>query len=916
MAVKDAGRVAKAAYRLVLLLYPRRVRQRFGDEQIYLFEQAWREERPHSRFPLGWTIVQLLLGLRAAAAVHLDRLQPPPRYAIRAQSRPFHRGSIRRELRSAVRSLLATPWYSAAVVAVFTLGLALSTVVFAIVDGVLFKPLPYPRADELFLVRPEINHAPAAETTLVTGREALAWMEAVGSDAAITKMSAPSTIGRLGARDFFAASIDERFFDVVGIAPAIGGFTADEFQARSSPELEREPFPRALISHDLWMTVAGGARDVIGRRVILTANGLRGVHVAGVLPRGFVFPSSAEVPLIGVRQPDVLLPMARLQRHELDWPGFLIVARIADGGGVVSVHERLRAVTIAFTNNPPVSDIQHHHLDAKRPPYDTVTLEPVTEHLGARERPAFALVTAATGLLLALVCVNAAALTAARSLYRRRDLAIRRALGASGWDLARGVLAELLILTGAGALLALLASPVLLQRTVSLLPDSVTLLKAPDVDGRVFLAATLVAFGSALVVLVWPALMASRASTFLASGRLESGSTRLGRRSGLILLSMQAAIGFILLTAGGLTLGSIAAAWRSDVGYRRDRVVILEAFLRDASAKPNAYEEVVAFRDALRRVAGVAGVATTDASLRLLARDSRPWSGVKPAGSQAAPPGLASRSVSAEYFAVMGLPFIEGAPPAPGEWNSNRLAVISESASRLLWPDRSPIGQHFVPNRSQRETAPTWRVVGVVRDARYRAIDQQPIADVYLADQIDRGRYGSFFLLRTSADPDAVIPALAALADARGFWTERVMPLDDALFATMRPRFLPAWLFASLGSVGVVVLAAGSFGLLAMSAAQRTREIVIRTALGAPPGRVLGLLARDQIASVTIGIAAGALISVWAMNAVQGHLYGVTPHEPAVWTSVAIVMIIVATLGTLLPAARAVRVNPALALKE
>ena len=822
--------------------------------------------------------------------------------------------SMGRDLRHATRSLRATPWYSAAVIAVFALGLALSTVVFAIVDGVLFKPLPYPRADELFLVRPEISHAPAADTTLVTGREALAWVDAVGTDAAITKVSAPSTIGRLGARDYFAASIDERFFDVTGIGPAIGGFTADEFRGRSSPELEREPFPRALISHDLWMTVAGGDRDVIGRRLILTATGTRGVQVAGVLPRGIVFPSNAEVPLIGVRQPDVLLPMARLQRQELDWPGFLIVARIADGGGLVSVHERLRAVTIAFTNNPPVSDIQHHHLDAKRPQYDTVTLEPVTEHLGARERPAFALVTAATGLLLALVCVNAAALTAARSLYRRHDLAIRRALGASGWDLARGVLAELFILAGAGALLALIASPVLLQCTVSLLPDSVTLLKAPDFDGRVFVATTLAAFGSALVVLVWPALMATRMSTVLASGRLGAGST-LGRRSSLILLSMQAAIGFILLSAGGLTLGSIAAAWRSDVGYRRDRVVILEAFLKDSAARPNAHEEVLAFRNALRRVAGVADVATTDASLRFLARDSRPWSGVKPAGSQAAPPGLASRSVSAEYFDVMGLPFVEGAPPAPGEWNSNRLAVISESASRLLWPDRSPIGQHFVPNRPQRETAPTWRVVGVVRDARYRAVDQQPVADVYLADRIVRGRYGSFFLLRTSADPEVVIPPLLALVDARGFWTERVIALDDALFATMRPRFLPAWLFGSLGVVALAVLAAGVFGLQAMSAAQRTRELVIRVALGASTRRVLGLLARDQMAAVAIGIAAGALVSLWAIQLLQGHLYGVTPREPAVWVGVAVLMLSVSALGAGIPAARAARVNPADALR-
>jgi predicted permease len=905
------GRLVVALYRRLLDLYPRRARERFGAEQLALFEAMVREERPRQPRALVWTAAQLWRALVAAAMAHLDehRRARSPETGSHMWSL-FRPGPFWRDVRTGIRSLRATPWYSASVVAVLAIGLALATVVFAVVDGVLFKPLPYPRAHELFLVRVGVAGASRPQPPPITGREVDAWKDAA-PDVPLTRIRQYSHwIATVGARQFYATAVDARFFDVVTLRAWLGGFTTEDFVARS-PEADPERFPRALISHRFWLAATGGSTKIINQRLPLNGAGDRGVTVAGILPRDFVFPLNVVDSTALIRQPDILFPLPPDAPENRDFAAYLVLARISRTEALAAVRERFRRATLELTRHPPPIDV--HHADQRRPPYDLVELEPILSHLGTRERPTFSLVAAATGLLLALICVNLAALTAARSVNRQRDLVIRLALGASSWQLIRGAVAELLVLVGAGAVVAVLGSPLLLRWSLGLLPDAVTLLKEPGLDGRVLAGTTTVALASAVLVAAWPALITARVSTLSASGRLDTASTRLGRRSGLVLVSTQAMLGFILLTAGGLTIASIAAAWRSDVGYRRDRVVIFEAFLKNHATVANDAEHVAALHQTLSQVTGVSKVAFT--SFQMFLNSDLVWTGVKPAGTKSPPQGVASRHVSAEFFDVMDLPFVAGEGPSAAEWRTNQLAIVSESAARLLWPDRPAIGQLLMPIRLESEGPQSWRVAGVVRDARYRAVDREPVADVYLPDRIDDNRYGAFFLVRTSDDSERVIPRLMALAAARGFWTETVAPLDEALFATMRPRFLPAWLFGSLGVVGLVVMAAGAFGLLAMSAAQRTREIVIRTALGASPGRVLWLLGRDQVTAVAIGIGIGGLVSLWAMRAIRGHLYGVGPQEPAIWTAVAVGMLMVAAIGTLLPAVHAVRVDPAQALR-
>jgi hypothetical protein len=529
--------------------------------------------------------------------------------------------SFLRDLRHAVRVLRHTPWYATSAIAILAIGIALATVVFAIVDGVLFKPLPYPGTGELYLVRVDVAGAPRPEPPAITGREVEAWT-AAAPDAMLTRIGRRvNAVAAIGAREYYATTIDAQFFDVLDLRPWLGGFTADDFVPRPPQEMDRDRFPRALISHGLWLTATGGNPAIVGGQLALNRAGDRGVRVAGVLPRDFVFPLNVFDHTATIRQPDVLLPMPAIPADNRDWPEFLVLAR-AGPHEFASVRDRLRGATLELTRNPPVVEI--HHDDQRRPPYDVVELDAVTSLLGRRERPTFSLVTAATGLLLALVCVNLAGLTTARCFQRHRELVIRRALGATGWHLARGLLAEWILLAGAGAAVALAIAPALLSWTIGLLPETVTLLKPPALDARVFVAAALLAFASAGLVVAWPAIVATRLSAFSGSRGLSAAATRSGVQSGLALLATQGALGFVLLTAGGLTLASIAAAWRSDVGYRRDRVVIFEAFLKDSAAITNDSDHVIALHDALRRVPDVTaspiGPPTTNLPVGLTSR--------------------------------------------------------------------------------------------------------------------------------------------------------------------------------------------------------------------------------------------------------------------------------------------------------
>jgi putative ABC transport system permease protein len=813
------------------------------------------------------------------------------------------------DFRYAVRTLRRSPSYAVTATAVLGIGIALATVAFAVVDGVLFKPLPYSRPHELYLVRADVTNVPGSITTgrsqppPVSGIEIDAWAAALPGIAMTAVSSEPFAFRRGDGPEYWAAEVDERFFDVLGSRPLLGGFNPEDFDWYRADE-GRAVRP-VMISYRYWQRTLGGDPNAVGRNLAEWRRpGLTwGERVVGVLPPDFVFPVDADQP-----QPEIL----SASRGTRGWePGYQVLLRLPADTYLASVRDRLMdGARVAAQVTPP--DHQRHA------PFDAVRLVPVTDQLGRHERPAFAMVFAGASVLLLLSCLNVAGLAAARNIERRRDVAVRRALGAGIGAIAKGLLAEITLLAiGAAGVALLIAKPILVW-TIALLPATVTLLKAPAVDGRVFAAMAVFALATVAIVALWPARVATQLSGPSSLASLSAAPTRVGRRSSAALIAAQVALAFVLVTAGALTVASLAAAWLTDAGYQRDRTILAEAYIRNYADGAEATRQLEEIDDLLLRIPGVARVATSSIQPLFRSSTGRHFTDLVAQGWTGDPRELSQRRVSDGFFEVMGLRLIDGRWALPGEWIVDQpIAIVSETAARKLWPGQSAVGQLLVaqsPRRRQVEPART--VIGVVADARYTALDDEPTGDIYVPDRFEAGRTGVFFHVRTTSDASMVLPLVAQALKARNVFANQISTHEDALFASVKHRALPAWLFGSLAVSALLLCGVGILGLLAMSAAQRRREMGIRVALGATTGRVVALIVREQAAAVGAGLLAGAAISLWAVGFAESQLYGVGAYDPAVWVSVALVLSAVALIGTLIPSLRAARVNPVEALRH
>ena len=420
--------------------------------------------------------------------------------------------------------------YSAGVVATLTLGLTLATVAFAVVDGVLFKPLPYSSPDQLVLLRADVSSAPRREPPLVSWQEAETWKEAIPEVPLTVIAPDPSPYETIRGREYAAASIDERFFEVIGARPLLGGFSAEDldFTWLKQPVTL---FP-TLIGYRVWRHTYGGDPAIVGRTVITRVSEGRevGIRIAGVLPDGLLMPVDGRE--IGALRPLRRRPLPSLRE-------FQIVARLPSAAGFGAVRDRLLEATrrLALLGEPPSG---HHSPGDPRQPFDDVRLVPIGTHLAAKERPAFALVFAAAALLLFLACVNVAGLVAARNIDRRREHAVRRALGANRWRLLRGISMELAVLTGGSVGLALLLVRPMLILTLGLLPASIVVLKEPAIDVRVIVAAAIFAAVCLFVVSVWPMLAATRLGAASLLGSHSTSTPRKGRSSAALIASQVA----------------------------------------------------------------------------------------------------------------------------------------------------------------------------------------------------------------------------------------------------------------------------------------------------------------------------------------------------------------------------------------
>jgi putative ABC transport system permease protein len=804
------------------------------------------------------------------------------------------------ELRYAVRVLRRAPLYTVTIVGVLALAMALGTTVFAVVDGVLFKPLPYARAGELYdvsggySVRPEYTPAQRQFAAINTPGRAVSlrdledWRRAWPEVELAAYQSLPSThpVGDLRAWSPSVAVVDEHVLDVLGVAPLFGGFTADDFVAPVAT-------PPALLSYAAWIQLFGGRADVIGQRVTDAAS-RNAYRVAGVLPRDFVLPSGQRADLVA---PLVATAADRANRALRQYRA---VARVPAGVSASDVARRLSVLAAAARSELPTNPRLNMGVGA----WDTVALRPVTALMGRAERPLFAPVFGLAMLLVLLGCTNVSGVMAGRAADRLADFRLRRMLGATTRHLAIAWLAECIVPVAAAMVLGLCAARVLLGAVVHLLPASVALLKPPVVDVRVAGFTIMVSAAAAMAIAAWPLVRTVRVEG-LPAGRAVFATTVTRSRARLGVIAAQIALGVLLTTGGALLVASLVRVWLTDPGFRAEDLFAADTVMTGPTpaARRDALEAMLA---RVRAVPGVRAVAATDAEVM---RGSTP--GGMFAGSS--------------YHVTAGFLDAIGGRLEAGRWfTDDELAtgapvvVVSESLARAYFPDGSALGRELAPGPPGHPMATDrFAIIGIVADEYLDAWDQSRTnQQAFLPSSSDAGPNWTI-IIRTDGHPANLLTRVLAAADglSGAVTVTAFAAAGDLLADTVRLRRFQAWLFGGFGVAALVIVGAGVLGLIAMATARRTREIGIRMALGSTRRRVVAMLLREQIAAVVVGLAFGGLGAVWAVGVVKTYLYRITAYDPVVWAAATGLVLFVAAIGAWVPAFRASRVDPAVALR-
>jgi predicted permease len=835
------------------------------------------------------------------------RLPAPAAFASSLGRLPF-------ELRLAVRTLRRAPWFTATVVGVMTLVLSLATTVFAIVDGVLFRPLPYPEGDGLFVVTPSVAGYPEPEGFVpATSAADITHWSAAAPDVRFTGYSAANWVGfGTGVNDDTGAMarIRPEFFDVIGIQPMMGGFVSADFE-------REEPISPVIITWDLWQGRFQGRPDILGHVEYSLGSTEYGVRVAGVMPPGFWFPSdSAEVQFLRpyVVSPEQQTDPTRRGLHT-------VVARVPAGMTADGLRSRveagMRATAGVFPDRGPKPDAWSEAGWRRRGPYDKATVEPLAASLGVRSRVLFSATFAAAMVLVLLGALNASALLAARSADRDGEFGIRRAFGAPRRAIGQSVLVEVLLLFLLAAVAAGFIAPVLVRTTLPLFPERTVLFKPWGADAfgwREFGFLAGLALWLAVLGSVWPALRALRSAPATAAPAGRSTERRSRGRS--MVIATQTAGALLLTVVGALLVGSLLSVYGQGLSIRTDGIIYIEASLSggrlpDAGARAARVAPVL---EGLRQTPGVRDV-TLMAGQTLFG--AMPEGGAGMVFDTPDAPRYRSphaHAVTADYYRILQPELVAGRLPTDEELTSGSpVAVLSETLARIYWPNETPLGRTIGGHWDDQP----YEVVGVVRDVPWLAWDTAtptaygPYAPLSFSLStitlfIDAGDRPSQVTRAVLAELEAMTPSV---------WARRAGNLIDIFAETVNARRFRSWLFGGFAASALVVVGVGILGLLAMSTARRTREVGIRQALGATPGSIVGLFVREQMRPVLAGLALGAIVAAWAVGFVESYLFGVTTTDPRVWGAAVVLILVTAGAGALIPSLRASTTDPTIALR-
>ena len=820
---------------------------------------------------------------------------------------------LNRDFQYALRALLRAPAFAATVIATLALGIGANSVIFSAVNAVLLRDAPVSDPDSLVDVYTSSGNNLYSSSSYPDYFD----LRDSGTFASLAAYTPASiTMDANGQPEPLAGQlVSGNYFEVLGITIPFGrGFTPDDDRVGA-------PVRVAVISHALWQRVFNADQSLIGQTIRLNSNPYT---LIGVAPPGFagsLLGVATDVWVPTALQPEVDPPSAAVRRSRghsgiFDLRrsrGLSMVGRLPSGASIDQVASRAEVIS---------SRLQTAYPDTNR--NRRFTLAPLGEGRGLRvaTRPMLRQLAGAVLMVLLVACVNIASLLLARAVSREREVAVRIAIGASRARLVRQWLTDsvlLGILGSIGALLVTRVSTPLLHTFV--IPEAVDL----SVNARVLGFTLVLGVGSGLLFGLAPVFQAFQRNPITAL-RAEGGAVATGARAARMrgaFVILQVALSLVLLVGAGLFLRTLENAYSVELGYQVDQTLVaslnLEArgYFEGGSRGPDAglavYEQILSRVEALPDVvaAGAARMTVLSGGARSTAvsTDGRP---IERDNSNAL--GVRANVVSRRYFETMNIAILRGRPFNTSDGpKTPRVTIVTKSLADRLWPNEDPIGQTLRDERDQLQV-----IVGVVPDTVYTTTLERERPPTYYLLLAQNYESGVALHVRAASNPMSLVPAIreAVRQVDSQLAVERPQLLRDVLDRTLSRQRMMATLVGLFGAVALILAVLGLYGVMAHVATQRTPEIGIRLAMGAQPASIVTLLLGQGLRLLGIGVAIGLTGALLGTRYIEAQLFGVTATDPLTFVGVCVVLGIAGFAASLIPALRAMRVDPIIALRR
>jgi len=799
------------------------------------------------------------------------------------------------DVRFGFRMLVKNPGFTIVAVIALALGIGANSAIFSVINTVLLRPLPYKYPDRLVMVWEEATHQGFPRNTPAVANY-IDWRDQnhVFEDMAAI---APQSFNLTGVGEperIDGRRVSASLFHLLGVEPQLGrAFLREEDKAGANRVV--------IMSHGLWQRRFGADRSIIGRAVMLNGESYT---VAGVMPPTFQFPS---------REDQLWVPIAFTPKEGTDRGNHYIevVGRLKRGISLQQAQAEMNTIAA--------------RLQQQYPEFNTrigAVVVPLHEHVVGNIKPALLVLLGAVGFVLLISCANVANLLLARAAVRQKEIALRVALGASRSRLTRQFLAESVLLAGLGGVAGLLLSVAGIKLLKGFIPETISQAQAITVDARVLIFTVAVSLVTGLIFGLAPAAQASNfnLNETLKEGGQESVSGSRGNRIRGLLVISEVAVSFILLIGAGLLINSFVRLRNVDPGFRTDHLLTMKVELPEVKYSDRARRSAF-YTELVRRVETLPGVKSAAVASNLPLTYNGDSITISIEGRPDPPPDqrpdVVTRVISPRYFATMGIQLLQGREFTERDRaDSPGVVVISEKTARHFWPGENPIGKRLKPGSSGNRR-PWLEIVGVVKDVRQIELTAEPKLQMYLPYEQADFFQPNALVVRTNIDP----VSLAATVRKTVWDIDKDQPvsnissMEQVLSESVARQRFSTLLLGIFATLALILAAVGIYGVMSYSVAQRTHEIGIRMALGAQRTDVLKLTLSQGLRLVLIGVIAGLAAAVMLTRVMSSLLFGVSATDPVTFATIVLVLMSAALLANYIPALRATKVDPMVALR-